>query len=97
MDPLARNPDLRRSGRTTRLADMYIQHLFDSETPNIKGSVRVTDHHHGNTTDTFFDESKRLIDIIVRRISVEHPHVKLSVDKEKLTITIESKNYGVRT
>jgi hypothetical protein len=75
---------LRRSGRTTRYADQFIQALFDSETANIKGSVVVYDHHGTQ------EATERLIDIIVRRLSIEHPDIKVEVNKIKREITIET-------
>lgn len=55
------------SGRTTRLADMYIQLLFST------GKIRVQDHHRDYRSDHFLTE------IIVRRLQIEHPRVRFEV------------------
>lgn len=84
-------PALRRTGRTTRFADQYIQDLFSSETANIKGSIVVRDHHGSPEAD------KRLADIIMQRLHMEHQHVKATLEVKTYagipvyTITIESR------
>lgn len=57
----------RASGRTTRLADMYIQLLFST------GRIKVQDHHRDPQSDRF------LTKIIVRRLQIEHPCVRFEV------------------
>ncbi len=57
----------RASGRTTRLADMYIQLLFST------GGIKVQDHHQGRQSDMF------LTKIIVRRLQIEHPRIRFEV------------------
>lgn len=52
----------KRNGNTTRLADAYIQSLFQT------GSILVSDHYHSTKSNI------RLADIIRRRLSSEHPH-----------------------
>lgn len=56
----------RASGRTTRLADMYIQLLFAT------GKIYVTDHHKSERSNLM------LVDIIRRRLDIEH-HVRCDV------------------
>lgn len=56
----------RASGRTTRLADMYIQLLFAT------GKVHVYDHYKSERSDLM------LVDIIRRRLEIEH-HVRCEV------------------
>lgn len=43
----------RASGRTTRLADMYIQLLFST------GGIKVQDHHQDRQSDMVSDENNR--------------------------------------
>lgn len=69
----------RRSGRTTRLADQYIQELFE------KGEVVVIDHH-GPTKEEAAAMSEFLTRIILRRISFEHPHIKVKAEKDEKTV-----------
>lgn len=64
----------RASGRTTRLADMYIQLLFAT------GRIRVADHHGTERM------SRYLVDIIVRRLQIEHSRVRLDVSGNIITI-----------
>jgi len=61
----------RKTGRTTRLADIYIQELFN------RGEIYVIDHHPTRQA------SKYLVDIILRRLEFEHPSVKVQVEKLK--------------
>lgn len=55
----------KRKGNTTRLADFYIQELF------YKKTVTLEDHH-----DTH-EAHERLMKIVLKRLSIEHPHVKI--------------------
>ena len=64
----------RRSGRTTRLADQYIQQFFDV------GEVKITDH----TKHT--ESSKHLIKVICGRLDNEHRHVEYDVDFSQLIV-----------
>lgn len=57
----------RASGRTTRLADMYIQLLFST------GRIRIADHHSTERMNYY------LADIILRRLRMEHPHLNLDI------------------
>lgn len=71
------NNDLRKSGRTTRLIDDYIQLLFTTE----KGSlIKVRDHFPSN------DAHRMLIDKIVSRLKTEHPGIDLDVNYRERTI-----------
>ena len=59
--------EIRHSGRTTRLADHFIQELFT------KGEVQVRDH---------WDEPRAhhyLVHIIVRRLEFEHLRTDFSI------------------
>lgn len=60
----------RRSGRTTRLADHYIQLLFTW------GEVEVEDH------TTMRESNEHLLNIISRRLSLEHPCMKFIISSE---------------
>lgn len=62
------------SGRTTRLADMYIQLLFAT------GRIGVADHHGTELM------SRYLVNIIVRRLQIEHSGVRLDVSGNIITI-----------
>lgn len=57
------------SGRTTRLADKYIQKLFD----NPGEWVRISDHFPGRKAD------EMLMVKVCRRVEMEH-HITLDVD-----------------
>jgi hypothetical protein len=52
--------DARRTGRTTRLIDKYIQELFK------KRSVQVVDHNDTNNDDN------HTLKILLRRLKTEH-------------------------
>lgn len=56
---------VRTDGNTTRLADHYIQELFKT------GSTRVSDHYRTHGAD------ERLMSIVLKRLSIEHPQVKI--------------------
>ncbi len=58
---------LRGSGRTTRLADSFIQELFTN------GQIEVKDHHESPHA------SQALIDVICGRLDYEHCNIKYSV------------------
>lgn len=61
----------RHTGRTTRLADDYIQKLFSK--PN--EWLEIIDHYDSPQSNQV------LVNIILRRISLEHPTVKFDVEK----------------
>ena len=67
---------MRRTGRSTRLVDKYIQELFTT------GLAVVLDHHHSNEAD--YD----LLNRVAKRMSIEHSHVLFVTDKRKCTITL---------
>lgn len=69
--------EIRKSGRTTRLIDDYIQLLFTTD----KGStIKVRDHTPSN------DAHRQLIEKIVRRLKNEHPNIVVDVDYRERTI-----------
>ncbi len=51
---------MRRSGRTTKLVDKYIQTLFTT------GKVLVHDHHHTNNAD------RNCFNMVINRLLIEH-------------------------
>lgn len=63
--------EVRRSGKSTRLADQYIQDLFNN------GEVEVIDHT-GNK-----ESSEFLFKKVVRRLELEHRHVNLKLIPKK--------------
>lgn len=73
---------IRRSGRTTRLADSYIQDLFKN------GKIQVTDHYQESNSG-----DRHLFDIIMNRLSLEHPYLfyleNIAYSKSKLFIEIK--------
>lgn len=69
--------DKRKSGRTTRLIDSYIQLLFEV---NKGESVKVRDHYPSN------DAHRILLEKIVKRLKNEHPGVKIEYDIRERTI-----------
>ena len=69
--------DRRKSGRTTRLVDNYIQLLFEVD----KGqTIQVRDHYPSN------DAHRMLIDKIVNRLKNEHVGLDFEVDYRERTI-----------
>jgi hypothetical protein len=70
---------LRRSGRSTRLMDNYIQVLFE------KGEVIVLDHH------PLRDSSRHLYERVLKRLYKEHglDDKYLTLDKSKFQIRIK--------
>jgi hypothetical protein len=81
----------RRSGRTTRQADAYIQKLFAC------GTVRIADHYSfdpGRNKHTAEDMNERLLRIILDRLKREHPSLfsagerAVLVDMAECTITL---------
>lgn len=78
---------LRRSGRTTRLADSYIQELFD------KGTITVADHFtHTEDGKCFKHESKRLMKTIITRLLLEHNIGVRDVAFNNSNLTLTLKN-----
>lgn len=65
---------MRKSGQTTRLADKYIQELFESETVNGKACITIRDHVGTPDMD------KHLMEIILGRLQIEHQRVKVECD-----------------
>ena len=65
----------RRTGRTTRLADEYIQQLFEM------GKIDVEDHFQGNV---YGDQC--LFDRIVKRLEYEHGIYKKDCIKQRFPI-----------
>lgn len=69
--------DKRKSGRTTRLIDSYIQLLFEV---NKGESVKVRDHYPSN------DAHRILLEKILKRLQNEHPGVNVEYDIRERTI-----------
>ena len=69
--------DKRKSGRTTRLIDNYIQLLFDVDRGT---TIKVRDHYPSN------DAHRMLIDKIVNRLKNEHVGLDFEVDYRERTI-----------
>lgn len=59
----------RASGRTTRLADMYIQLLFST------GRICVSDHFREQCGN------RHLMKIIINKLCVEHPGTRFEVER----------------
>lgn len=66
----------RMIGATTRLADEAIQELFN------KGEVHIQDHYNKQIAHEY------LLDKVLKRLSFEHPRIKIDTNKSKLLITI---------
>lgn len=67
----------RKSGRTTRLIDQYIQLLFEVE----KGEViKVRDHYPSN------EAHRILLDKIINRLKNEHQGLEFEYDYRERTI-----------
>lgn len=61
----------RRTGRTTRRCDVFIQKLFQ----NVGKEIQIYDHYGTRSAD------EMLAHKIIRRLESEHPHVKWKVRK----------------
>lgn len=72
----------RKAGHTTRLADKYIQDIFNSHSP-----VKIGDHFVGRTITERRKANRNLLDIIVRRLKFEHKSDQFIVDLKNQTIT----------
>jgi hypothetical protein len=68
----------RSVGNSTRLADYYIQCLFQN------GNVIVKDHYDGRIAH------EELLKTILTRLEIEHNGIDLVVDKQKRKITIKT-------
>ncbi len=65
----------RNTGRTTRLVDQYIQEFFE------KGEVIVRDHEDRSA------HHLRCTYLILRRLKLEHPQIKVECNGSKRLIT----------
>lgn len=80
--------DYRRVGNTTRIVDFLIQVLFT------RGQVKVYDHWIGSrsvNTDREGDanrERNRVFHIVMRRLEMEHPNVKVVASPKNVTIVL---------
>lgn len=70
------NTSVRRSGRTTKMADAYIQELFD------KGIVIIRDHFNN------INAHEGLFYIVINRLKTEHRSTPITTDKTKLQIKL---------
>lgn len=68
----------RRTGRTTRLVDQYIQMLFKD------GQIIIRDHHD---TDKMHEFTFRTV---LTRLQVEHPGVMVESNKQSFTIRLKN-------
>ena len=69
--------DNRKSGRTTRLIDNYIQLLFEVDKGEL---IKVRDHYPSN------DAHRQLLDKIIKRLKNEHPGMQFEYDVRERTI-----------
>lgn len=69
----------RRTGKSTRLADAYIQKIFSN-----KGPVTIRDHSGTSQADLY------LFHIIKRRLDIEHG-LKFKYNESELKIELENK------
>lgn len=68
----------RADGTSTRMADQYIQDLFNN------GKIHVQDHYDGRAAH------EHLFHIIMRRLEMEHgSRINFIANKSKLTIAID--------
>lgn len=58
---------MRRSGRTTRLVDQYIQELLNC--PDSFPWIEIPDHHEGGG---HYEANKHLVHILLNRLRSEH-------------------------
>ena len=59
----------RRTGRTTRLVDKYIQEIFTSP---IGTQIYLSDHHYTGVLEDHFRATQFLIKTLLGRLSMEH-------------------------
>lgn len=59
----------RCTGRTTRRCDTFIQKLFQ----NVGEEIQICDHYRARSADELLAHK------IIRRLELEHPHVKPNV------------------
>lgn len=72
----------RRTGRTTRLVDEYIQKLYDNQGEWIE----IHDHYPCNKRLN----DRLVLDRIMQRMTIEHKYDKVEVDKPKNKIKLVS-------
>jgi hypothetical protein len=72
----------RRVGNSTRLADWYIQQLFDET------MIVVRDHYWGENGEASYNGHIHLFRLIQRRLSIEHPAVGVQYDERRFTIKL---------
>ena len=70
----------RATGATTRLADEYIQKLYENEGEWIE----IHDHYGTVNAD------RLLLDKIIKRLNLEHPRDSVHVDYNKRSIMVKS-------
>src|SRR5688572_12158764 len=82
--------DIRRAGNTTRMVDFFIQVLFT------KGEVSIYDHCIEDAYEGREKISERIsnkmarrnFNIVMRRLEMEHPHVRVVVSPMNYTIVL---------
>lgn len=72
----------RRSGRSTRLMDSFVQQLFN------EGEVKIYDHHPLRNSD------RHLFNRVLKRLYKEHGLNEKYLDINKSTYTIKYKSFG---
>jgi len=65
----------RRSGRTTRLIDDYVQRIF---TEPIGSTIYLSDHHVGESLHSHIKSTEYLTDKLFKRLQNEH-NIKIGV------------------
>jgi hypothetical protein len=78
---------MRRSGRTTRLIDAYVQELFT------KGEVVVLDHwcwwFGKEDIESVYKANMHIFHRFMDRMMVDHQGIELEVDKKKVTVKLK--------
>lgn len=74
----------RRTGRTTRLCDDFIQKLFQ----NVGKEIQIYDHYVTYSSDDMLTEK------ITNRLKLEHPHVKWEVRRGNGCVFMSITDYG---
>lgn len=76
---------MRRSGRTTRLIDAYVQELFT------KGEVVVLDHWWPGKEDieSPYKANNHIFHKFMDRMMVDHQGIDLEVNKNKITVKLK--------
>ena len=78
---------MRRSGKTTRMVDEAIQHLFNNKNINLHLTILSTSDFVDVDAERHNLAQKYFIDMLIKRLENEH-HGAFKIDKNKGSISI---------